>query len=213
MQDDLSSRTFVVDQRHPQAGDDNPGTADRPLKTIQRAAELARPGDVVTVHAGVYRECVRPPRGGSSDAARIVFRAAPGEKVEIKGSEIVKGWVKVQDGVWKVIIPNSFFGGFNPYSDLIHGDWFADNGRKHHTGAVYLNGEWLDEARALEEVMKPAARPPSMPGRVKKPPPAAAGAPTPGLPGWVMVRLKGCAAPGAVEVLGGAENVRAPREP
>jgi hypothetical protein len=28
-----------------------------------------------------------------------------------------------------------------------------------------------------------------------------------------MVRLSGCALPGAVEVLGGAENVRAPREP
>jgi hypothetical protein len=52
-----------------------------------------------------------------------------------------------------------------------------------------------------------------MPGRLKKPPPAAAGAPTPGLLGWVMVRLNGCAVLGAVEVLGGAENVRAPREP
>ncbi len=55
-----------------------------------------------------------------------------------------------------------------------------------------------------------------MPGRLKKPPlaaPAAAGAPTPGLPGWVKVRLNGCALPGAVDVLGGAENVRAPREP
>jgi hypothetical protein len=28
-----------------------------------------------------------------------------------------------------------------------------------------------------------------------------------------MVRLNGCAVPGAVDVLGGAENVRAPREP
>ena len=35
----------------------------------------------------------------------------------------------------------------------------------------------------------------------------------PGLPGWVKVRLKGCAVPGAVDVLGGAEKVRAPREP
>ena len=35
--------------------------------------------------------------------------------------------------------------------------------------------------------------------------PAAAGAPTPGLPGWVKVRFMGCAAPGAVVVLGGAE--------
>jgi hypothetical protein len=48
---------------------------------------------------------------------------------------------------------------------------------------------------------------------LKKPPPAVAGAPNPGLPGWVMVRLNGCAVLGAVDVLGGAENVRAPREP
>src|SRR5258707_3356576 len=62
---------------------------------------------------------------------------------------------------------------------------------------------------------KPAARPQSrpVPGRLKKPPPAVAGAPNPGLPGWVMVRLNGCAVLGAVDVLGGAENVRAPREP
>src|SRR5205807_2381528 len=54
------------------------------------------------------------------------------------------------------------------------------------------------------------------PGRLKKPPlaaPAAAGAPIPGLPGWVKVRLNGCAVPGAVVVLGGAEKVRDPREP
>ena len=30
-----------------------------------------------------------------------------------------------------------------------------------------------------------------MPGRLKNPPPVAAGAPIPGLPGWVMVRLNG----------------------
>ncbi len=60
---------------------------------------------------------------------------------------------------------------------------------------------------------KPAARPPSMPmpGRLKNPPPA--GAPIPGLPGWVKVRLNGWAVPGAVDVLGGAENVRPPLEP
>jgi hypothetical protein len=49
--------------------------------------------------------------------------------------------------------------------------------------------------------------PPIIPGRLKKPPlwlrrrrsPAA------GAPGWVKVRFMGCAAPGAVVVLGGAE--------
>jgi hypothetical protein len=48
---------------------------------------------------------------------------------------------------------------------------------------------------------------------LKKPPPVLEGAPTPGLPGWVIVRLNGVAVPGAVDVLGGAENVREPREP
>jgi uncharacterized protein YgiM (DUF1202 family) len=106
----------------PSGNDANPGTQAAPLRTIQRAADLAQPGDAITVHEGVYRERINPPRGGQSDQKRIVYQAAPGEKVEIKGSEAVKNWVKVQDDVWKATLPNSFFGGFNPYSDLIRGD-------------------------------------------------------------------------------------------
>ncbi len=146
--------------------DSNPGTRTAPLRTIQRAADLAQPGDVVTVHAGVYRERVDPPRGGESDTKRITYQAAPGEKVEIKGSEVVKDWVKVQDGVWKAVLPNSFFGGFNPYGDLIRGDWFEPKGREHHTGAVYLDGEWLTEAAKLEDVLAPAGPAPLWFGRV-----------------------------------------------
>ena len=135
--------------------DANPGTPVAPLQTIQRAAELARPGDVVTVHAGVYRERISPPRGGESDAKRITYQAAPGEKVEIKGSEVVKNWVMVEPGLWKVTVPNSLFGAFNPFSDLIRGDWFEPKGREHHTGAVYLDGEWLAEAAKFEDLTKP----------------------------------------------------------
>jgi hypothetical protein len=147
----LCASEFHVSVR---GNDANDGTSKRPLKTISAAARFARPGDVITVHAGVYRERVSPPRGGESDFRRIVYRAARGEKVEIKGSEIVRNWVKVQDHVWKVTLPNSFFGSFNPYSDLIHGDWFDPKGREHHTGAVYLNGEWLTEAATPDEVLK-----------------------------------------------------------
>ena len=135
--------------------DTDPGTKAAPLRTIQRAASLAQPGDVITVRGGTYRERISPPRGGESDAKRIVYQAAQGETVEIKGSEIVKNWVKVQDNVWEVTIPNTFFGSFNPYNDLIHGDWFKAKRRQHHTGAVYLNGEWLTEAAALDAVLKP----------------------------------------------------------
>ena len=137
--------------------DNNGGTKEMPLRTIQYAADLAQPGDVITVHEGVYRERINPPRGGTSDKKRIVYQAAPDKKVEIKGSEVIKSWTKVQDDVWKVTLENTFFGGFNPYSDLIHGDWFNAKGRKLHTGAVYLNGEWLTEAAKLEELLMPGS--------------------------------------------------------
>jgi len=140
-------------------GDDSgDGSRARPLRTISAAARLAQPGDVITVHAGTYRERVSPPRGGDSDARRITYRAAPGEKAIITGSEVVKGWEPVGGDTWKVALPNAFFGSFNPYSDRIHGDWFNGNGREHHTGAVYLNGHWLIEARTLEEVLAPRDR-------------------------------------------------------
>ncbi len=143
--------------------DKNDGSAGRPFRTISAAAHVAQPGDVITVHEGTYRERVAPPRGGASDDRRIVYQAAPGEKVEIKGSEVVKNWVKVQADVWKVTLPNAFFGKFNPYSDLIRGDWFNAKGREHHTGAVYLNGEWLIEAAKLDEVLKPMPDKPDAP--------------------------------------------------
>ena len=74
--------------------DSNGGSSSTPLKTISAAARLAFPGDTITVHSGIYREWVNPLRGGESDSKRIVYRAAPGEKVEIKGSEIITGWEK-----------------------------------------------------------------------------------------------------------------------
>jgi alpha-N-arabinofuranosidase len=151
----------------PTGNDASDGSKRNPLGTISAAALRAQAGDVITVHEGVYRERINPPRGGESDRKRIVYQAAQGEQVVIKGSEVVKGWQKVQDDTWKVSLPNSFFGKFNPYSDLIHGDWFSPQGRQHHTGAVYLNGQWLIEAASLEDVMKPAGDYPVWFGRME----------------------------------------------
>jgi len=147
-----AAREYHVSVR---GSDKNDGSAARPLRTITAAARLAQPGDVIIVHEGTYRERIAPPRGGTSERNRIVYTAAPGEKVIIKGSEIIKGWRRVKGDTWKVTLPSSFFGDFNPYSDLIHGDWFNPRGRKHHTGAVYLNGHWLAEAPSLKEVLGP----------------------------------------------------------
>jgi alpha-N-arabinofuranosidase len=148
--------------------DTNKGTAKAPFKKISKAAEVAQPGDVIIVHEGTYRERINPLRGGKSDHKRIVYQAATGEKVIIKGSEVIKEWQRVQNDTWKVNIPNSFFGGFNPYSDLIRGDWFNRRGRDHHTGAVYLKGHWLTEAAKLEDVLKPIGDTPLWFGRVDK---------------------------------------------
>ncbi|NJN25747.1 MAG: DUF1565 domain-containing protein [Cyclobacteriaceae bacterium] len=133
----------------------NTGSASAPFKTIQAAADIARAGDVITVHEGVYREWVNPVNGGTSDINRIVYQAAPGENVAIKGSEVVSGWQKVSKNVWKVVLGNDMFGDYNPYQQLIEGDWFLDLGRKHHTGEVYLNDKALFEVASLDQVKDP----------------------------------------------------------
>ncbi len=139
-------------------GDDaSTGSENAPFKTIGKAAHVAYPGDVITVHAGTYREWINPPRGGESDDNRIIYRAAPGERVEIKGSERITNWQKEKDGVWKVVIPNSFFGNYNPYIDPIYGDWFSDHGRIHHTGEVFLNNKSLYEMEKVDKIYNPVS--------------------------------------------------------
>ena len=64
--------------------DNNAGTVEAPFKTINRAVYYAFPGDIITVHAGTYREWVNPLRGGTSDDNRIVYRAAPGERSKLR---------------------------------------------------------------------------------------------------------------------------------
>ena len=135
--------------------DNNNGALKSPFLSIQKAADIAQPGDVITVHEGIYREGVNPPRGGTSDSERIVYLAAKGEKVEIKGSEIIKNWMKFSGTVWKATVPNTLFTNYNPYKDLIEGDWFNNKGRIHHTGEVYLNGKSFWEMELLEKVLKP----------------------------------------------------------
>ena len=139
--------------------DTNPGTAAQPFRTIQHGAHIAQPGDIITVHAGIYRERIDPPRGGTSDTQRITFQAAPGEKVEIRGSEPWSTWELVEGDVWKATIPNARFGAFNPFADSISGDWFGNKKRTHHTGAIYADGDWLAEAATQADLFKKSTTP------------------------------------------------------
>jgi len=129
--------------------DENPGTASKPFLTISKAAGIAKAGDFITVHAGTYRELIQPKNGGRPGSP-ITYQAARGEAVIIKGSESIKGWQK-SAALWQVSIPNTFFKGYNPYKDLVFGDWFFPGRNKVHTGEVYLDNRPLGEVAKVEK--------------------------------------------------------------
>ena len=130
--------------------DSNDGTIKNPFKTIQHAADVMIAGDICIVHSGIYREWVRPPRGGESEQKRIVYKAAKDETVIIKGSEPVSNWKK-HDNSWSVEIPDSFFGADNPFKRNLEGQ-FIFFGTKYHLGDVYLDGKSLKEVLAIKNL-------------------------------------------------------------
>jgi len=131
--------------------DSAPGSEAQPYLTISKAASVAQPGDTVVVHAGTYREWVKPVRGGADDAKRITYRTAVGEEVLVKGSERITSWTLEAEGIWKVELPNSFFGDYNPYALTVSGGWL-NYGQWHHRGDVYLNGEAFYEKQTAQEL-------------------------------------------------------------
>jgi hypothetical protein len=50
------------------------GSKDQPVRTIQFPVDLARPGDTILIHPGLYSEPVRITRGGAKERP-IVLRA------------------------------------------------------------------------------------------------------------------------------------------
>ena len=143
-----AGRTLVVNQRHRKADDKNAGTEDTPLKTISRAAVLAQPGDTVLVHAGVYRERVSPVCGGEKGKP-IVYMAAPGEVVYIKGSDVWKPkWQSVEGykNVYFAKLDPKMFGKYNPYrTDMLK--------LKNRTcGQIFVDGKRLKEMGSVHEV-------------------------------------------------------------
>ncbi len=129
------------------------GSKAQPFRTISEAAKAACPGDEVIVAPGIYREWVNPLRGGTEDA-RIVYRSEAPLAAVITGAEEVKNWTKYEGQTWVAKISNGLFGGDNPYTDLVKGDWYRPV-MKAHRGEVYLNGKSLYETETLDGVTNP----------------------------------------------------------
>ena len=141
--------TLYVDINAPVGGD---GSSARPFNRINDAAQVAQPGDTVSVAPGVYREYVDPKSAGTPEA-RITYRSAEPLAAEITGGEKACGWQHFKGDVWVCRIDNAIFGDYNPYTTFVGGDWyFAPPTR--HTGAVYLNGRQMYEAVTLDECIK-----------------------------------------------------------
>jgi parallel beta-helix repeat protein len=80
----------------PGGNDRNPGTEERPLRTIGAGVFGAQPGDVVYVRAGVYTESVKFTNSGT-ELRPIVLSCAPGELGKVTVTPPT-GYVKNQPG-------------------------------------------------------------------------------------------------------------------
>jgi len=80
--------TLVVDAGSKAAADTNAGTADKPFLTISAALKAVKPGDVVEVKAGIYRETVLMGATGVKDSP-VTLKAAAGERVVVTGADVL----------------------------------------------------------------------------------------------------------------------------
>lgn len=138
---------------------DGNGTKDNPFKTIQMAADIAKPGDEVIVAPGIYRENVNPKNGGT-EKKRIKYRSEKALAAHITGAEEIKTWKKVNENVYTARVSNKIFGDYNPYTTLVSGDWFIAY-MIAHTGDVFLNGKSMYEVQSMDEVNNPKVYIPS----------------------------------------------------
>ena len=145
-----------VDCMAAKADDKNDGSVSFPLKTIQAAADRATAGMRVLIHGGVYRECVRPRRGGDGPDEMICYEAFGDGEVVIKASEEVSsfapslGWRKTSfmkqateqeeaARIWQHRLEPSMFMGYNPFCavNILHDRLFIEYDKTDMT--TYLN--------------------------------------------------------------------------
>ena len=162
------TRELHVSASDPAASDDNDGSAAHPFRTIGRAAAEAQPGDRVLIHAGLYRECVRPARGGTDPEHMISYEAFGDGDAVISASEQVtefipsKGWMlfrgpepaeKGNPRVWEHDLDPDMFRGYNPFCavNILHDRLFIEYDKTDMTpylnrrGCVFCDGKPLKQ--------------------------------------------------------------------
>lgn len=174
------AKTYYVACNAKNADDNGPGAKDHPFKTINHAAQVLQPGQRVVIESGVYREEIRPARGGTGPDAMISYEAAPGANVVVKGSEVVTGWQPSEgwnfgfDPVthkpvkaWELrLTPEMFPDGYNPFEvDNVLGNkvWlrYAEDNMLTYfrrRGLVFVDGHPLEPVETPQELAAPSTR-------------------------------------------------------
>jgi alpha-L-arabinofuranosidase len=128
------------------------------------------------IHAGIYRELVRPRLGGTGSDGMIAYEAAPGAQVIIRGSRILEGrWSQSRDPhgkgayskrLWMITLPDALFAdGYFPFRtpnasdeeiDLMH--WALQwKGRIPYTlprGMVFQDGRRMQQLATYEDLVR-----------------------------------------------------------
>lgn len=139
----IRGKTIHIDGSVADNGGD--GSFGSPFKHIDQGAAIAEAGDIVRIETGIYRECVKPVNGGTAEA-RIIYEAAPGADVVVKGSEVVNGWVSITEKTHAVAITPELVGDYNPFA--IHPPLKSER----VLGQVFLEGLPLTEKFSIEDV-------------------------------------------------------------
>ena len=133
--EEVKGNTYHVSQDSTVANPD--GTKEAPYKTIAQASAVAKAGDTVIIHKGIYRETLKPQSDGTAKAP-ITFMAAEGENVIISALEQISGFITHKNKILKV----------NVTEDLGFG-----------RNQLFYKGEALNQGRHPNEDTKPGVVP------------------------------------------------------
>ncbi|MBR0266620.1 MAG: right-handed parallel beta-helix repeat-containing protein [Clostridia bacterium] len=163
--DPVYARELFVSADNPAASDENDGSKDAPFRTIGRAAAVAEPGTRVRIHAGTYRECVRPARGGEDPDHMIAYEAYGDGEVVVSASEEVtefipsEGWMlrmkdKEDVRIWEYDLDPDLFRGYNPFCavNIIHDRLFIEYDKTDMTTYLNRRGCVFCDGKPLEQV-------------------------------------------------------------
>ena len=166
--DPVWERELYVSNTDPAASDDNDGSEKAPFRTIGKAAKEATPGTRIRIHAGIYRECVKPEQGGTDPEHMISYEAYGDGEVIIRASEEVtdfipsEGWMlfrgpgakpDAEPSVWEYDLDPDLFRGYNPFCavNILHDRLFIEYDKTDMTtylnrrGCVFCDGKPLKQ--------------------------------------------------------------------